>query len=193
DSGQVSVLTEFCDRGSLRELKDMQAPIPEDIVASVSWQILKGLEYLGANDMMHGNLTLSNVLLTSEGYVKLTDFSVLKRNENPAASSSQLPHPAFISFLLSKAPEAVHGEPVDMKSDIWSLGHVQLELTRTGPVHATALTPFELLTLIADGHVPSLPTGQFSEEFEDVSRKCLEMNPENRASVQELLDHVWCR
>lgn len=49
---------------------------PEKLVASFCIKILKGLEYLHANDVVHCDLKAANILTTKTGDVKLTDFGV---------------------------------------------------------------------------------------------------------------------
>lgn len=59
--------------------------IPESIVTFFTAQIVSGLNFLHKNNIVHGNLTLKNILLFKDGYVKITDFSssiVSNGNEN---------------------------------------------------------------------------------------------------------------
>lgn len=66
----------YAENGSLMSTLKAFGKFPEKLVASFCIKILKGLEYLHANDVVHCDLKAANILTTKTGDVKLTDFGV---------------------------------------------------------------------------------------------------------------------
>ena len=97
-------------------------------------QVLDAVSYAHRRQILHRDLKPSNILVTEQGEVRLLDFGVARLLHGDADSSSltqawgQALTPAYAS------PELLRGEPVDLRSDIFSLGMVLHELlTRVRP------------------------------------------------------------
>lgn len=72
----MSIVLEYAENGSLMSTLKAFGAFPEKLVASFCMKILKGLEYLHANHVVHCDLKAANILTTKTGDVKLTDFGV---------------------------------------------------------------------------------------------------------------------
>ncbi|NWS34182.1 PAK3 kinase, partial [Polioptila caerulea] len=84
---------------------------------------LQGLDFLHSNHVIHRDVKSCNVLLRTDGSVKLADFGLsaqltLERNQR----CSVIGTPGWM------APEVVTGQPYGPKVDIWSLGIVGIEM-----------------------------------------------------------------
>lgn len=179
----LNVFLEYCAGGSLRQFyKGLGHGIPEmDIVSFVN-QILKGLEYLHEQGVVHRDVKAANVLLTESGRVKLADFGV--------ATKVATLHATVVGTPNWMAPETVlGGEGICTASDIWSLGATIIELfTMNPPYHE--LNPMATLHAIGVDEHPPLPSG-ISPIAKDFLLECFQKQPNLRVNATILLKHQW--
>lgn len=70
------IVMEFLAGGSLKELLDAVRVLPEDAIAAVMRSLMRGLDYLHKGGKLHRDIKSANILLSSDGAVKLADFGV---------------------------------------------------------------------------------------------------------------------
>ncbi|HXG11129.1 MAG TPA: serine/threonine-protein kinase [Gemmataceae bacterium] len=83
-------------------------------------QALEGLHYAHRRGVLHRDLKPHNLLLTSDGHLKVSDFGLLKRAQ--VAQPELTPQAILLGTPHYMSPEQALGEPVDERSDIFSLG-----------------------------------------------------------------------
>jgi serine/threonine protein kinase len=97
-------------------------------------QVLDAVSHAHRSQILHRDLKPSNILVTEQGEVRLLDFGVARLLQGDAdANGSSLTHawgPALTPAYAS--PELLRGEPVDLRSDIYSLGVLLHELLTGG-------------------------------------------------------------
>jgi eukaryotic-like serine/threonine-protein kinase len=100
--------------------------------------------------LVHRDVNPSNVLLSVNGDVKLTDFGIAEFNGFPRAEQGALQ--GTVAYM---SPEQVVGEPVDARSDLYSVGVILWELIANQRLfpHATEL---DLLSRVRDAQIPLL-------------------------------------
>lgn len=101
----------------------------EETILFYACQILEGLVYLHANDIVYRDLKPENVLLNEDGNILLADFGISKRLKNDSKTKSFVGTPEYVSPEVIK--EQGHGKAVD----IWSFGILLYEM-------AVGLPPF---------------------------------------------------
>ena len=91
-------------------------------------QVLDAVSYAHRRQVLHRDLKPSNILVTEQGEVRLLDFGVarLLHGDTDGSSLTQAWGNALTPAYAS--PELLRGEPVDLRSDIFSLGVVLHEL-----------------------------------------------------------------
>ena len=95
----------------------------ERLVASCVIQVLKGLDYLHHNGIVHSNLKASNILISQSGNVKLSAFGI-SHNLNVIKHRGKR-----VSWMPNwSAPEVIRLMRASKESDIWSLGCTIIEL-----------------------------------------------------------------
>ncbi|KAH9145018.1 hypothetical protein AeRB84_011047 [Aphanomyces euteiches] len=118
----LSLILQFCDRGSLDTIVRSVGSIPERILACMTFQILNGLQQLREARHFHRDIKPQNILVTSDGYVKLTDFGLARQLQGTFDMAK-----TFVGTFKYMSPERVQNQPYDFASDIWSLGLVLVE------------------------------------------------------------------
>lgn len=119
---------ELMDAGCLTEILGPEINFPETHIAYVCKNILNALSYLHHNNRLHRDIKSDNVLLNSQGEIKLADFGFavgLTQEENRRKSVVGTP------FWM--APELIRGSAYDGSVDIWSLGITALEMADGEP------------------------------------------------------------
>ncbi|HVO64219.1 MAG TPA: serine/threonine-protein kinase [Terriglobales bacterium] len=92
---------------------------PLSTVLSLVEQVAEALDYAHSQGIVHRDIKPANILLPENGPPKITDFGIAKLNfGHPASLADAMGTPAFMS------PEQLNGDPVDGRSDLFSLGVV---------------------------------------------------------------------
>lgn len=111
---------EVCGGGDLLTYVRRRRKLKEDVAAHLFKQIIVGLQYIHSKAVLHRDIKLDNILLTSQGTVKICDFGVSKLIEKPQDRMfEQCGTPAYI------APEVFENKGYfGYQSDVWSTGVV---------------------------------------------------------------------
>lgn len=104
ETGCVHVALEFMDFGSLQDVKQRVTLVPETILALIMMQILEGLKWLHLSYVVHRDVKLGNILVNSQGTVKVTDFGISKKLGESAFCDT------FVGTATHMSPERVLGE-----------------------------------------------------------------------------------
>ena len=112
------------DGRTLKERLASGDPLPVEEAASIAYQTASGLAAAHASGIVHRDIKPANLIVTDTGVVKILDFGLAKLgfSEDLTQAGSTLGTPSYMS------PEQVQGEPVDGRTDIWSLGVVLYEM-----------------------------------------------------------------
>jgi hypothetical protein len=127
--------------------------------------------------LVHRDVSPSNILVSYEGEVKLTDFGIAT-----ATALTRATRTGSIKGKLSyMAPEQVKGEDVDRRADVFSLGVVLYELT-TGRRCFYAPGEFALINRVVSGKFerPSRVRSDFPAELEEIIVKAIKVDREQR-------------
>jgi tRNA A-37 threonylcarbamoyl transferase component Bud32 len=136
--------------------------------------------------IVHRDVSPSNVLVTYDGSVKVSDFGIAKW----ASQRSETQDGTLKGKLAYMSPEQCRGQAVDRRSDVFALGTLLYELT-TG-VHPFASgdgSDYQLLTQIVN-HPPApprLPSGAYPPELERIVMRALARDPGDRYPTAEAL------
>uniref|UniRef100_A0A8C6LVS0 mitogen-activated protein kinase kinase n=1 Tax=Nothobranchius furzeri TaxID=105023 RepID=A0A8C6LVS0_NOTFU len=138
--------------------------IPEDILGKITVAIVKALEHLHHNlAVIHRDVKPSNVLINTEGQVKMCDFGISGHLVDSVAKTMDAGCKPYM------APERINPDlnqkGYSVKSDIWSLGITMVELAILKFPYDSWRTPFQQLKQVVDEPSPQLPAECFSPEF----------------------------
>lgn len=192
-SGDIAILMEYMDLGTLDSLLRTHGTFSEPKLADVARQVLNGLNYLHGHKIIHRDLKPSNLLVNDKMEVKIADFGVSKiMCRTLDACNSYVGTCAYMSPERFD-PDTYGGNYNGYAGDIWSLGLTLLELYMG---HFPFLPPGQrpdwatLMCAICFGEPPSLPE-QASSEFRSFIECCLQKESNKRWTVAQLLTHPF--
>lgn len=130
ENGRLYFTMEYAEGVTLKE-KLLAGPLETEQIASIVREIAKGLYAIHQADIIHRDLKPGNVLLTPDGFIKITDFGVAKPGVSDLTG-----HNEVIGSIPYMAPEVWVGRNVGGQADIYALGVLTYEM-------ATGVLPFE--------------------------------------------------
>jgi eukaryotic-like serine/threonine-protein kinase len=134
------------------------------------------------NAVIHGDVKPANILITTDGRVKLTDFGMARLSSHQVANSSLFGTPAYW------CPEQIQGRSQDARSDVFSLGVVLYEML-------TGISPFagDSLQLICNNILSSSPqppshgNPSIPARLDAIVAACLCKDPGQRVASAEIM------
>ena len=181
---KIHIVMELLPLGSLDALLQQLGPLPESVVRSYARQLLNGLDYLHSERVLHRDIKPTNCLIAASGTVKLTDFGA-SRCGSFLYTKTVAGSPAYLS------PDAINGR-YSVASDVWALGLTLLEL-------ATNIKPWSHITASEGQFLQHLGRTKkthpislrLSPYFRSLLEKMVHIDPNQRPSCRELLNHSW--
>lgn len=179
------IVMEFMSGGKLTDLL-LNTHFTEPEIAAVCKECLEALKFLHDNNKIHRDIKSDNLLIGSNGVVKLADFGFCAELNGPNDKRRSV-----VGTPYWMAPEVIRGVDYDYKVDIWSLGIMALEMA-DGEPPLLDLPPLRALFIIATQPPPTLRNPeQWSSTFKDFLALALAKNPAKRATADELLKHQF--
>ncbi|KAH7880500.1 kinase-like protein [Lentinula edodes] len=153
--------------------------LQERVIARFTHDTLEALQFLRTHNIAHRDIRSDNLLLNSQGMLKLTDFS----NAVKVSTNSPIVHDT-VGILYWQAPEVRAGPYNALKIDIWSVGATVWELAQAAPPFADSTDP-------PTDRWPKLSKPEiFSPAFHEFLRLCSEP-ASSRPDAQELLKNSF--
>ena len=180
----------------MRRLRDTKQRLPVPIAVFVAHQVASGLAYAhglrGADgetlNLIHRDVTPSNIMCLRTGGVKLLDFGIAKTVAESGVESTEKGE--FRGKLAYMAPERVQDRPFDARSDLYSLGVVLWELL-TGRRLFRGATDIETFKNVLEMEVspPSTLRPEVPASLDAVVAQALARDPDQRfGSAQAMVD-----
>ena len=184
-SGVPLVFAEFVDGGSLHDAIRARRLDSAEAILDVAIQLAWGLHHAHEQGLVHRDVKPANVMLTSDGLAKVTDFGLARarsvRIQAPAGGGQSMTvegggggTPAYLS------PEQAAGHALDRRSDLWGFGLSVLEAFLGGRTWEYGLAAQAVLDAyrregLSAGGRPAMP-----EVVADLLGRCFQERPEDR-------------
>ncbi|MBS1955321.1 MAG: serine/threonine protein kinase [Cyanobacteria bacterium SZAS-4] len=203
EDGSPYLVMDYIEGDSLAELlkKEIFLDVPRAL--AISLQICTAVSYAHEHGVIHRDLKPENIILTNAGadfdFVKLIDFGIAKFDSENGLSTQRVTQTGEIfGSPLYMSPEQCMGYPLDVRSDVYSLGCVMYELV-TGKPPLAGENPVQTIFKHLN-EMPAPLSVEFKQlnvprGFEVLVMKALQKKPEDRyQTVEELrrdLRLVW--
>jgi eukaryotic-like serine/threonine-protein kinase len=151
DHRRFIVMAYYEGRDLSDRVRDESQPLSPGEAISITIQVARGLADAHGHGVIHRDIKPSNILLTPQGVVKIVDFGLASMSGagQLTMTGARMGTPAYMS------PEQALGQPVDHRSDLWSLGVVLLEMLTRQRVFQSDSMPATLFKVV-HGEVPML-------------------------------------
>jgi len=184
DSDDSFIVAEFIEGITLKRFRADHPSILPEIAAMMVEQVGSALQHAHTNGITHRDVKPENVMLSSEGTLKLMDFGIaqIKDVAQMTVTGTMIGSPAHMS------PEHIEGKQLDHRADIFSLGTLFYTLA-VGELPFTGNTAHALLRNILEAnYVPALRAEPaVGGELSDMISRCMQRLPGERYQSCEAL------
>jgi serine/threonine protein kinase len=181
EDGVPYLVMEYVEGKTLEKTLD-NGPLPLERAAVWGADLASALSRAHQCKIIHGDVKPANILITSDGQVKLGDFGVARFATQVSGSGSILGTPAYLS------PEQILGGKQDTRSDLFSLGIILYQMT-TGvrPFDGTSVGAVCAQIVSATPLPPSHHNPELPAAFDHIVMRCLAKDPALRYADGESL------
>ena len=179
------LLMDYCEGRDLRDLMRRDRFALQPWLPSILVQAVEAVVYLHSRNWVHLDIKPDNYLLDAGGDVRLIDYGLARRPpgswERWFWKNRQKAIQGTRSYL---SPEQIRREPIDFRSDLYSLGCTLYHLAAGVPPF-TASTTNELLTKHLLYPIPNAATDnpELTPDFAELLRRMMAKNPEHRLAT----------
>lgn len=177
DNGIYFIVMELVEGITLKEYITKKGKLSVREATSIAIQVCMGLEAAHAQNIVHRDVKPQNIIISTDGKVKVTDFGIAR-----AASSNTISANAMGSVHYS-SPEQVRGGYADSKSDIYSVGITIYEMvTGRVPFDGDTTVSIAIKHLQDEMDAPSKYAPDLPHSLEQIIFKCTQKSPDRRYS-----------
>lgn len=189
EGNEIFIITEIVEGGELFDRIVLKTNYSEKEARNLIKTLLKTLDYLADNTVVHRDMKPENILLCSDEddtAIKIADFGFAKKLKDLTGNETPCGTPGYV------APEVLRGDRYGCEVDIWSLGVICYVLLAGYP-------PFydedqkKLFKKIKEGrfYFHDEYWSSVSKEAVDMIKKMICVNQKNRWTAKQLLQHPW--
>lgn len=186
EEGLYYIVMEYVEGITLKTYVEKKGQLSFKEAVSIAIQVARGIEAAHNKQITHRDIKPQNIIISTEGKVKVTDFGIAR-----AASSNTISSDVMGSVHYS-SPEQARNGFVDGRSDIYSLGIVMYEMV-TGSVPFDGDTTVAVAIQHLQDEMPS--PGEHARDLpismEKIILKCTQKNPDRRyQTIGDLLSDL---
>ncbi|OQR81487.1 kinase [Thraustotheca clavata] len=181
---------QYMDCGDLRryhEDKRMGRPTQIQVTSfEVAWVVANALVDLHAQNALHRDIKSSNILLSTNHYIKVGDLGISRDIISDTMTG-------VVGTLCWTAPEVIRSERYNFAADIYSFGVVLAELDAKNEPYLNLTKGMDLFGKIARGTIKPSLSSTCEPWLKNLAEMCLSFNPQQRPSAQTVVDILQAR
>lgn len=186
ENGLYYIVMEYVEGITLKTYIEKKGQLSFKESASIAIQVARGIEAAHNKNIIHRDIKPQNIIISTDGKVKVTDFGIAKATSSNTISSDVMGSVHYAS------PEQARNGFVDGRSDIYSLGIVMFEMvTGRVPFDGDTTVAVALQHLQEEIARPSIYAPDLPISFEKIILKCTQKTPDRRyQTIGELLTDI---
>ncbi len=183
ESGIHYIVMEYVEGVTLKTYIEKKGRLTYKEAVSIAIQVGRGMEAAHAKNIIHRDIKPQNILISTEGKAKVTDFGIARAVSNNTISADVMGSVHYAS------PEQARNGFVNDKSDIYSLGIVMYEMvTGRVPFDGDTTVSIAIQHLQEEMKAPGIFAPDLPVSLEKIILKCTQKSPDRRyANTSELL------
>jgi eukaryotic-like serine/threonine-protein kinase len=175
--GDVFIAMAFHEGATLRDrIRAAPGGLPVAEALQIARQIATGLAKAHDRGILHRDIKPGNVIVATDGVTRIIDFGLAKSGDATlTGDGSAKGTPQYMS------PEQASGKPVDVRTDLWSLGAVLYEMV-SGRAPFRGENHLQVMRAVVEGQPPALRESRpgLSPEIEGIVARALRKDPAKR-------------
>lgn len=185
DEGTYYIVMEYVEGQTLKKYIESQQVIPLSTAINIAIMICDGVQHAHENQVIHRDVKPQNILITSQGLVKVADFGIARANTTATITFNKDHVLGSVHYI---SPEQARGAGVSYATDIYSIGCILYEMcTGRLPFDAESPVTVALMHLHDEPIPPADINPQISPELEDIILHAMMKVPTRRfASAAEM-------
>ncbi len=183
ENGLHFIVMEYVEGITLKTYIEKKGQLSFKEATSIAIQVARGIEAAHSKDIIHRDIKPQNIIISTEGKVKVTDFGIAR------AISSNTISAEVMGSVHYASPEQARNGFVDGRSDIYSLGIVMYEMvTGRVPFDGDTTVSVAIQHLQEEMVEPSAYAPELPISYEKIVLKATQKNPDRRyQTIEELL------
>jgi len=178
DHGTIFIAMEILQGKSLRDHM-REKELHHNEIVHIGVQVAEALDFAHRNGIVHRDIKPSNIIIDPDGNAKITDFGIA-HIEDPTVTQQTIPG-EILGTPLYMSPEQVKSNPVDGRSDLYSLGILLYEMaTGTSPFKGDNFASIFQAILQDTPPAPELNDSPMSRNLSTLIMKSLSKDPDQR-------------
>lgn len=177
DKPTYAIVMEYVDGANLADVIEKSGALPVDVGIMIAIQVCSALDYAHMRGLVHRDIKPSNIMIKRNGEVKLMDFGIAHTKHLDALTlpGMLIGTPAYMS------PEQILGQPLDVRSDIFSFGIVLFEMFTGVKPFTDEDTRAVTAKIMKDDYTsPRRINRDIPWRLQCIIRKCLRKKPKRR-------------
>jgi serine/threonine protein kinase len=160
DPPNCYIVNDFVDGWNGHQFSKKVGKVPPMVALSICVDLLTGLDYLHMHDVVHSDLSISNMMINREGRILLADFGLSFESGIETYKDKQFGTPGYVS------PEHITAKKISEKSDIYCVGLIFWQLLTGEKLLPSGKDPEKTIKAMRERDLSNLQINQFKLRYD---------------------------